>query len=132
MCGIFLADTDRENVKLLSGFLAQQHAIVPDVWQNSRGYHKFLEESESAIVFIRVDNCAVPGLKLTQAAIVRGTDIHVVWMAKSDAYAVDAFRYGAEAYLLLPATGEMLRETIYSLNGNTNGINKRGEVTNEK
>ncbi len=121
MRGIFLADTDRENIKMLSGFLAQEHAVDPDVWQNSCGYQKFLDESESAIVFIRVDNCAIPGLELTQAAIARGTGIHVIWMAESDAYAVDAFRYGAEAYLLLPATGEKLRETINSLIEKTKG-----------
>ncbi len=121
MCGIFLGDTDRENVKMLSGFLAQQHAIAPKVWQNSGGYLKFLDESKSAIVFIRMDNCAVPGLELTQAATARGANIHVVWMAESDAYAVDAFRYGAEAYLVLPATENTLRETNYLLIDKTKG-----------
>ncbi len=113
MCGIFLGDTDRENVKMLSGFLAKQHDVVCDVWRNSSGFQKFLEKHESAIVFIRMDNCALPGLKLTQAATARGAGIHVVWMAESDAYAVDAFRYGAEAYLVLPATENTLgKQTI--------------------
>jgi len=83
-------------------------------------------------VFIRVDNCAVPGLELTQAAIARDTVIHVVWMADSDAYAVDAFRYGAEAYLLLPTTREMLQETINLLIDKTNGNFIKGENRNEK
>ena len=131
MCGIFLADTDRENIKMLSGFLAQRYAIAPDVWQNSRRYRRFLEESESSIVFIRVDNCAVPGLELTQTAIARGNSVHIVWMAESDAYAVDAFRYGAEAYLLLPATGEKLWDAINSLT-KQKGIYIKGENRNEK
>jgi DNA-binding NtrC family response regulator len=113
--GIFLADTDRENIKMFSGFLAQKHAADPVVWQNSRRYQKLLDESESAIEFIRVDNCMIPGLELTQAAIARGTGIHIVWMAESDAFAVDAFRCGAEAYLLLPATGDAFRKTISPL-----------------
>ncbi len=132
MCGIFLADTDRENVKMLGGFLAQQPAIVPEVWHSNGRYLNFLEASESAIVFIRVDNCAIPGLELTQAAIEHGTNIHVVWMAKSDAYAVDAFRYGAEAYLLLPATGETVMETINSLIDKTNGNFHQRRDRNEK
>jgi two-component SAPR family response regulator len=118
---MFIADTDSENIKILSGFLAQKHDIVPDVWLNRFRYLKFLEESESAIVFIRVDNCAVAGLELTQEAISRGAGIHVVWMASSGAYAVDAFRYGAEAYLLLPVIEETLSETIYSINNRTKG-----------
>lgn len=129
---MFLADTDRENIKILSRFLAQKHAIVPVVWQNSREYLKFLDKSESAIVFVRVDNCAIPGLELTKAAITRGANIHVVWMSENDAYALDAFRYGAEAYLLLPATEEALRKTINSFNRKTNVIYKKGEDTNEK
>ena len=119
MYGMFIADTDSENIKLLSGFLAQKHEIVPDVWQNRCRYQKFLEESESAIIFIRMDNCAVPGLEITQEAISRGAGIHVVWMASNGAYAVDAFRYGAEAYLLLPVIEETLSETIYSMNNRT-------------
>lgn len=122
MCAIFLADTDRENIDILSRILAQQHAVAPDAWRSRGGYLKFLDESERAIVFIRVDNCEIPGLELTQAATARGADMHVVWMAGSAAYAVDAFRYGAEAYLLLPATGEKLRETINSLHKKTKGI----------
>lgn len=132
MYGMFLADTDRENIKMLSGILERNHTVVPDVWQNSREYLKFLDESESATVFIRVDNCAIPGLEITQTAIARGANIHVVWMAESDKYAVDAFRYGAEAYLLLPATEESLRKTINSLNRKINKIHKKGEDTNEK
>ena len=118
---MFIADTDSENIKKLSGFLVHKHDIVPDVWLNRRRYLKFLEESENAIVFIRMDDYAVPGLELTQNAISHGTGIHVVWMASNGAYAVDAFRYGAEAYLLLPAIEETLYETINSMNNGMKG-----------
>lgn len=111
---VFIADTDNDNIKMLSELLLSKHDIVPDIWQNGREYLNFLE-SESAIVFIRVDNCFIPSLELTLAAISRSTDIHVVWMAESDAYAVDAFRYGAEAYLLLPATAEAWDDALESL-----------------
>lgn len=112
---VFIADTDRANIKMLYVFLALKHSLVSAVWQNSREYLKFLDESESAIVFIRMDNCNIPGLELTRAAIERGTGIRVVWMSESDAYALDAFRYGAEAYLLLPATEDTLDEVMKSL-----------------
>ncbi len=128
MYGMFIADTDKENINMLCGFLTQKHAIVPDVWQNSRGYQKFLDESESAIVFIRVDNCAIPGLELTKAAMTRGDNIHVIWMSESEAYALEAFRYGAEAYLLLPATEEILRKTINSFNRETTQLIKKERI----
>lgn len=114
MCEVFLADTDRQNIDMLRELLAKYHAVDPAIWHNNRGYYEFLDNSANAIVFIRVDNCAIPGLEITQAAIDSDTDIHVVWMAQSGAYALDAFRYGADAYLLLPATEETLRETINS------------------
>ena len=115
MHGLFIADTDSENIKALSSLLAQKHGFVPEVWLSSLRYHKFLEEYESAIILIRVDDCAIPGLELTQAALARGIGIHSVWMSQNDAHAVDAFRYGAEAYLLLPTTEEILCKTIDSV-----------------
>lgn len=119
MYRIFIADKENENIKFLSDYLTQKQDVVPEVWQDRHGYQKFLEKSESAVVFARVDNYSIPCLKLTQAAIERGANIHVVWMSGSYAHALDAFRYGAEAYLLLPATEEMLKDIFHSLNRQT-------------
>ena len=113
---MFLADTDRRNIQELGGLIEREHGAVPDIWRDSSGYYDFIDRPEGGIVLIRIDDCAIPGLELTQAAIASGGSVHVVWMAQSDSYAVEAFRYGAEAYLLLPATRETLREVIRSLN----------------
>jgi two-component SAPR family response regulator len=117
---VFLADTDRENIQKLGGLLEREQGIVPDIWRDSRGYRSFVENPERKIVFIRIENPVIPGLELTRAAALEG-NLHIVWMAESDVYALDAFYYGAEAYLLLPAAGERLRDIIDSL-----GVYKRG------
>lgn len=112
---MFLVDTDKENIQKLSGLLKKEHGVVPGIWKDSRGYHAFLDKSEGGIVFIRIDNCAIQGLNLTQAAISGGAGAHVVWMSESKAHALHAFQYGVEAYMLLPATGEALWDAINSL-----------------
>lgn len=112
----FIADTDRINIKRLSRFLLQKHGVIPEIWCTKHEFNMFLEESENAIVFIRVDNYSVSGFELTKSAAARSPNIHIVWMAGSDSYAVEAFRYGAEAYLLIPATENAIEETIDSIN----------------
>lgn len=130
---MLLADTDRENIHMLSGLLKREHGIVPDIWRDIRGYHAFIDKPEGGIVFIRIDNCAIPGLDLTQAATAGDAGIHVVWMAESRVYALDAFRYGVEAYLLLPAAREALCDAIHTLKikSKTNTIHAEGEDKNE-
>ncbi len=120
MCRVFLADTDRENNQKLGALLERGHGIVPELWRNSRGYRAFVENPESKIVFIRIENPSVPGLELTQAAT-WDRRLHIVWMADSGAYALDAFYYGAEAYLTLPATEERLRDIMDSLDSTDTG-----------
>jgi len=114
----YIADTDIINIKKLSRFLVQKNVVVPEVWHSKFEYYKFLNESENAIVFIRVDNYAISGFELTKSTTARSPNIHIVWMAGSDAYAVEAFRYGAEAYLLIPATENAIGEIIDSINRN--------------
>ena len=115
MIKAFLADTVCDNIQELCALLEKEHGMVPDIWQNSRRYHTFLENPQNKIVFIRIDDPSIPGLMLTQSAAAHNANTHIVWMAKSGAYAVDAFRYGAEAYMLLPAAKESLRDIMDSL-----------------
>ncbi|MEA4815469.1 MAG: hypothetical protein VB120_01205 [Lachnospiraceae bacterium] len=115
MYRVFLADTNGENIRKLGGLLEEGHGVVPDIWRDIRGYHDFIGRPEDGIVLIRINDCTIPGLELTQAAVACGAGIHVVWMSESKTYALDAFRYGVEAYMLLPATGEALRNALNSL-----------------
>jgi len=119
---VFLADRDKENIRHLSCLLEDAHHIRPAVWQNLYSFHTFIEEPEAGTIFIRIDDPLIPGLELTRyASDHHYPRINIIWMAKSVSYALEAFRYGAEAYLLLPATGETLQETIRSLIGKTKG-----------
>ena len=134
MCRVFLADTDGENIQALGGLLEREHGVVPDIWRDRLGYRDFIDSPEDGIVLIRINDCAIPGLELTQAAVACGAGIHVVWMSESNTHALDAFRYGAEAYMLLPATGEALLDAINSLKfkSGVNSIHAEGEDMNEE
>jgi DNA-binding NarL/FixJ family response regulator len=119
---IYIADSDAKNVQQLKLLLESAYGVVPDIWRSQRGQRSFFDNTNDNVVLIRVDDPSVPGLALTREAVARGPGTHVVWMAESAAHAVEGFRYGAEAYLLLPATGATLREAFKSLNYKANKV----------
>lgn len=130
----YIVDTEKENIRNLCELLEAECGLTPVVWRSYRGYRAFLDDPERGVVLIHIDSPAIPGLELTRAATARSSNnIQVVWMAESKAYALDAFRNGVEAFMLMPITGEALRDIIHSLEikSGTNGIYTEGEDKNE-
>ena len=105
---VFLADTDKENIQNFIGLLEDAHNIRPAVWQNRCSFDSFIEAQEDGAVFIRIDDPFIPGLELTRYASDYYPRINIVWMAKNESYALEAFPRGVDSYLLLPLTAEKL------------------------
>jgi two-component SAPR family response regulator len=105
---VFLADTDKENIRKFTCLLEDAHNIRPAVWQNRYSFDSFIEAPEAGAVFIRIDDPFIPGLELTRYASDHYPRINIVWMAKSESYALEAFPSGVDSYLLLPLTAEKL------------------------
>ncbi len=112
---VFIADNDRENMQALVRLLQKDQGISPKIWRNRWGLRSFLSGVKEGAVFIRIDDPAFPGLKLTNTALEFYPNIQLVWMAGDDSHALTAFSLGVDAYLLLPATAESLDKVMKSL-----------------
>lgn len=106
---MFLADTDKENIKELTCLLQKDQFIQPDVWQDLESCKSFIETSETGVLFVRIDDPTLPGLELTHLAARYYPIIHTVWMAENESYALEAFQRGVTAFIVLPATAEKLK-----------------------
>jgi len=112
---VFLADTDKENIRNFTCLLEDAHNIQPAVWQNKCSFDSFIKAPEAGAVFIRIDDSFIPGLELTRYASNHYPRINIVWMAKSESYALEAFPRGVDSYLMLPLTAEKLQFAVKSL-----------------
>jgi DNA-binding LytR/AlgR family response regulator len=75
----------------------------------------FLHSHEESVVFVRIDNPDMKGLSLSWEALAQEPRAQLVWMACSGNHGVDAFSYGADAYLLLPATADRISDVMLAL-----------------
>ncbi len=112
---VFLADTDKDSIHELTFLLEENHNLRPSVWRNRKSFHSFIKAPEDGAVFIRIDDFSIPGLALTMLAFENFPRVRIVWMAKSESYALEAFPRGVDSYLMLPPTAETLQLTMKSL-----------------
>lgn len=106
---VFLADTDKENLQKLTCLMKENQNIQLSSWQDLQSCKSSIEASEIEVLFIRIDDPALPGLELTRLAARHYPKIHTVWMAESKSYAIEAFPMGVTAFVMLPATAEKLQ-----------------------
>jgi two-component SAPR family response regulator len=112
---VLLTDIDKDNTEWLIHIFNEYYHLTPQVWQSERAFQTFIRAPEDGVVFVRIDDPSIPGLELTRQATARYPKIQLVWMAANDGYAIEAFLRGIDAYLLLPATEDKLKEVMDSL-----------------
>ncbi len=115
MFRVFIADDDPENIRALIRLFKKEYGISAEIWKETGGSSGSFRYPEAGVIFIRIDNPSVEGLKLTVQAREFSPAIQLVWMATSGLYAFDAFSFEVDAYLLLPATERTMDEIINSL-----------------
>lgn len=124
---ILLADADKKNLTVLGALIEEMYGIHPSVYPGSENsFNEFLNGPGKGVVFIRIDSTLIQGIELTRQAGGRYPDIHVVWMAAYEGYAIDAFPQGVDAYLLLPATREKLDGVMEALSFKRRRYNDTG------
>lgn len=106
---VFLADTDKENIQKLTCLLKENQNIQPAVWEDLQSCKTNIETSDIEVLFVRIDDPALPGLELTRLAAEKYPKIHTVWMANNESYALEAFPRGVTAFIMLPATSDKLQ-----------------------
>ena len=112
---MFIADRDPYNLKQLIDLLSKNYGIIPHIMNSERSFREFIRNPEGGAVFVRIDHPSIEGLRLSAETTAFNPAVQLVWMAASAYYAVDAFPRGVDAYMLLPAKEENLRDTMKSL-----------------
>lgn len=115
MYRVFLADNDGDNVQALTHHFQELYGVCPQVLHDTMSYLSFLSGQAEGAVFVRIDNPGLCGLALSREAMARQPRVQLVWMARCEAHSVEAFSYGADAYLLLPASEDSLRDVMKTL-----------------
>lgn len=110
-----IADSDKKNLDQLALLFREKYGITPLLWENEQTFQEFIRQPEGGAVFVRIGNVRTKSLVLSSLAMEFSPTVQLVWMADSDAYALDAFAHGADAYLLLPADENNLGEVVASL-----------------
>ena len=113
---IILADHDKENLTQLRSLIYSQYHIRASIYEYEQNLLSQLScHTGDGTLFIRIDDLSLAALKLSAMARMFYPRVQVVWMSKSDQYALDAFARGVDAYLLLPASRENIAEAIHCL-----------------
>jgi FixJ family two-component response regulator len=119
---VFLADNDGENIEALSRLFREVYGVCPQIWRDTMSYLSYLSGQAEGVVFVRIDNPDLGGLALSREALARQPRIQLAWMAGSEAHGIEAFSYGADEYLLLPASEDGLRNVMKTLESKRNRI----------
>jgi DNA-binding NarL/FixJ family response regulator len=112
---VFIADSDRDNLRRLSVLFRELYGVRPQVLRGLPSGLDGFNGPEEIIVLVRVDRPDIGVLRLTKEVRKRSPNSQLVWMSRSDAHCLEAFSYGADAYLLLPASEDKLREVLHVL-----------------
>jgi FixJ family two-component response regulator len=112
---VFIADKDGDNTEALTRLFQEMYGVCPVIWRDTMSYLSFLSGQAEGIVFVRIDKPDLGGLALSREALARQPRVQLAWMADSEAHGVEAFSYGADEYLLLPASEDSLRDVMKTL-----------------
>ena len=74
-----------------------------------------IKENDMDIVFIRIDQPKIRGLEISREIRKKHSRTQLVWMARSETYALQVFQEGIDAFLPLPATPEGICNVISRL-----------------
>lgn len=112
---VFLADNDSDNLHALTHHFQELYGVCPQMLHDTMSYLSFLSGQAEGVVFVRIDNPSLGGLALSREALARQPRVQLVWMAHSETHGIEAFSYGADEYLLLPASETSLRDVMSTL-----------------
>lgn len=110
---IIYVDNDKQEIKRFEETIRQIEGIGDiQTFSESLPALDFIRHQKADIVFLSVQMHGMNGITLAKRMAEIQSDIHVVFLASDDTYALQAFQVNAVGYLLRPYTVKGLEEQI--------------------
>ncbi len=120
---VYILDTGGSGLDKMLTWLSENTRIREvSVIKSQDVFLERVERERPELVFIRLGNSEITGLKMGQMVKAMEQDIRIVFVSEEKDYALDAYEVGAYGYLLCPIEKKKL-DNILSKSNNRKLIN---------